>query len=85
MSCSTRRSHDLGYNGLVDDEARTNYLKSYTSLKDRPDYDGYLTLEEANKWYREGNGQPLFTSLAKIDLSGIYSFGRKICRRNKEF
>ena len=39
MSHEEALSHDLGYNGLVDDEARTNYLKSYTSLKDRPDYD----------------------------------------------
>lgn len=49
MSHEEALSHDLGYNRLVDDEARTNYLKSYTSLKDRPDYDGYLTLKEANK------------------------------------
>ena len=49
MSHEEALSHDLGYNRLVDDEARTNYLKSYTSLKDRTDYDGYLTLKEANK------------------------------------
>ncbi len=85
MSHEEALSHDLGYNGLVDDEARTNYLKSYTSLKDRPDYDGYLTLEEANQWYREGKGQPLFTSLAKIDLSGIYSLGEKYVGEIKSF
>ena len=85
MSHEEALSHDLGYNGLVDDEARTNYLRSYTSLKDRPDYDGYLTLEEANKWYREGNGQPLFTSLAKIDLSGIYSLGERYVGEIKSF
>lgn len=32
-------------------------------------------MDEANKWYREGNGQPLFTSLGKVDLSGILSLG----------
>ncbi len=32
-------------------------------------------MSEANKWYREGNGQPIFTSLDKIDLSGIFSLG----------
>jgi RHS repeat-associated protein len=37
----------------------------------RPDADGYLTLSEANEWYRNGNGQPLNVDLAKIDLSGI--------------
>src|SRR5699024_11644248 len=52
MSHEEALSHSLGYNGLADEEARSNYLESYTSLKDRPDYDGHLTLEEANKWYR---------------------------------
>ena len=85
MSHEEALSHSLGYNGLADEEARSNYLESYTSLKDRPDYDGYLTLEEANKWYREGKGQPLFTSLAKIDLSGIYSLGEKYVREIKSF
>ena len=46
-----------------------------STVKDRPDYDGYLTLDEANKWYKEGNGKPVFTSLAKLDLSGILSLG----------
>ena len=78
-------NHALGYNGLADDEAHSSYLKSYTSLKDRPDYDGYLTLAEANKWYREGKGQPLFTSLAKMDLSGIYSLGEKYVGKIKSF
>ena len=74
MSHEEALSHSLGYGGLVNDEARSNYITSYIGLKDRPDYDGYLTLKEANQWYKEGNGQPLFTSLAQIDLSGIYSF-----------
>jgi hypothetical protein len=47
----------------------------FNSLISRPDYDGYLTVDEANDWYRNGNGQPLFTSLEKIDLSGIHSLG----------
>jgi hypothetical protein len=37
----------------------------------RPDDDGYLTLSEANYWYRYGNGQPLYVDLSKINLSGI--------------
>ncbi len=46
-----------------------------STVKKRPDYDGYLTLDEANKWYKEGNGKPVFSSLAKLDLSGILSLG----------
>ena len=85
MSHEEALSHSLGYGGLVNDEARSNYITSYIGLKDRPDYDGYLTLKEANQWYKEGNGQPLFTSLAQIDLSGIYSLGEKYVREIKSF
>ena len=37
----------------------------------RPDADGYLTLSEANDWYRNGGGQALNVDLNKINLSGI--------------
>ncbi|WP_260209421.1 RHS repeat domain-containing protein [Apibacter adventoris] len=37
-------------------------------LKNRPDYDGFLTLSEANDWYRNGGGSPLFVNSALIDL-----------------
>jgi len=40
---------------------------------ERPDFDGYLTLKEANYWYRNGNGQSLTVDLNKIDLSGIHT------------
>lgn len=39
----------------------------------RPDADGYLTLKEANYWYRNGNGEPLYADLGKIDLAFIKS------------
>ncbi len=71
MSHEEALSHDLGYDGLVNDEARSNYATSYARLKDRPDYDGYLTLKEANQWYREGKGQPLYVDISKIDLSPL--------------
>ena len=71
MSHEEALSYSLGYEGLKDDEARSRYVTSFTGLKDRPDYDGKLTLAEANKWYREGNGQPLFVDVAKIDLSPL--------------
>ena len=85
MSHEKALSQSLGYDGLVNDEARSSYVTSYTGLKDRPDYDGYLTLEEANKWYKYGNGQPLFTTLEKIDLSGIYSLGEEYVGQIKSF
>ena len=35
----------------------------------RPDYDGILSLSEANDWYKKGEGKPLFVDVSKIDLS----------------
>lgn len=56
----------------------------HSNLPNRPDWDGYLTLEEANEWYRTGEGQPLFTDISKIDL-GIYSLGEKYIGQTKTF
>jgi len=75
MSHEDALSKSIGVEGFKVKGARTKYLDHYNGLKSRPDYDGYLTWAEANKWYGEGNGQPLFTSLEKIDLSGILSLG----------
>jgi len=41
------------------------------SFPSRPDWDGQLTLEEANDWYRNGQGNPLFVDASKIDLSPV--------------
>ena len=85
---------NLGYIGLLDTDAIFRFHEGYQNLKFRPDWDGYLTLEEANDWYRNGNGQPLYVSLDKVDLSGLTSrdipeigseklislFGIPICR-----
>lgn len=46
-------SYSLGYEGLIDDEARSNYTTSYTGLKDRPDYDGFVTIDEGVKWAKK--------------------------------
>ncbi|SNA72387.1 hypothetical protein DK150_260003 [Flavobacterium psychrophilum] len=43
----------------------------FTLTPDRPDYDGKLTLSEANKWYNEGKGEPLYVSSKKMDLSPV--------------
>ena len=69
------KSTDLNTNNREGAEMKMNI--HYSGLKDRPDWDGKLTLSEANEWYRNGNGEPLFVDLSKIDLSGIYSLGEK--------
>lgn len=77
MSNKDALKFDLGMNGLANEDATERFNTSFDGLKDRPDYDGYITLEEANNWYQNGNGQPLFASLEKIDLSGIVSLGKQ--------
>lgn len=54
-----------------------DFIDHYNNLPNRPDWDGYLTLNEANEWYRSGNGQSLYTDLSKINLSHLYSKGEK--------
>ena len=39
------------------------------SLPSRPDYDGKLTRSEANQWYQNGMGSPLFVDASLIDLN----------------
>jgi RHS repeat-associated protein len=85
MSHKDALSKSLGAEGLIGEVATAKLLDHFNGLKDRPDYDGYLTLSEANKWYREGKGQPLFTSLAKIDLSGILSLGENYVGKEGNF
>jgi len=77
MSNKDALGFDLGMDGLTDKDAAKRFNTSFEGLKDRPDWDGYLTLDEANDWYKNGNGQPLFVALDKIDLSGIFSLGEK--------
>mgnify|MGYP001031813701 FL=1 len=71
------QSLNLGVDDLVNEEAKLRYEASVAELPNRPDQDGYITLEEANKWYREGNGEPLYADLQKVDLSGLLSLGEK--------
>ncbi|HOJ25508.1 MAG TPA: hypothetical protein PK081_09640 [Bacteroidales bacterium] len=63
------KSTDLNTNNREEAEMKMNI--HYSGLKDRPDYDGKLTLSEANEWYRNGNGEPLFVDASKIDLSPV--------------
>ena len=39
--------------------------------EDRPDYDGYLTKNEADSWWKGKSGAPLFVDQSKIELHGI--------------
>ncbi len=71
------QSLNLGVDDLVNEEAKLRYEASVAELPNRPDQDGYITLEEANKWDRVGNGEPLYADLQKIDLSGLLSLGKK--------
>ncbi|WP_039135667.1 RHS repeat domain-containing protein, partial [Flavihumibacter sp. ZG627] len=73
MSHEDAAKADLGEKGLENNEAKGKMKSNYEGLPSRPDFDGYLTLAEANDWFKNGNGQPLFVSLNKIDLSGIYT------------
>ena len=63
--------YNMGESGFVSDDARMRYENSYQGLADRPDYDGKLTLKEANEWYRSGSGEPLYVDASKIDLSPV--------------
>ena len=58
-------------NREVGQDIQDKIAEHYESLPFRPDYDGYLTLQEANEWYRTGAGQPLYVDLNKINLSGL--------------
>ena len=71
MSASEALLYHVGESGLVDEKAQENFNQHYSQLNTRPDWDGYLTLSEANDWYRNGQGEPLFADLKQIDISRI--------------
>ncbi|MCQ2211938.1 MAG: hypothetical protein MJZ34_16780 [Paludibacteraceae bacterium] len=75
MSPETAQQLDQGESSLKNETAKEKFNEHYQKLKNRPDYDGYISLNEANEWYRNGNGEPLFADLRKIDLSGFRSLG----------
>ncbi|MBR6130452.1 MAG: RHS repeat-associated core domain-containing protein [Bacteroidales bacterium] len=71
MSHKDALSNNLGSKGLVDEDAQKKLLEHYSGLKERPDYDGYLTKAEADAWWRGKSGQPLYVDQSKIELPGI--------------
>jgi hypothetical protein len=82
MSYKDAMSFNIATNGA---EANERIKAHWENLSTRPDWDGYLTLAEANDWYRNGNGEPLFVDLGKIDLSGIVSLGENYVGDVKTF
>ena len=77
MSIEEANEKNLGINGLKNEAAIKNFIASFSTLNKRPDWDGKLTLTEANEWYRNGNGKELFVDINKIDLSMYKSYGDK--------
>lgn len=63
--------NDLGIKGLESNKAIEKMNASYDRLKSRPDYDGVLTLSEANLWYRNGIGQDLYVDASKINIGTL--------------
>lgn len=59
------------YYGFNSEAAVEKYMNTQVNLENRPDYDGVLTLAEANNWFRNGEGSPLYVDAAKIDLSPV--------------
>ncbi|MGY0426681.1 MAG: RHS repeat domain-containing protein, partial [Polaribacter sp.] len=61
-----------------------NKFTGYDNLSKRPDWDGYLTKKEADKWWLNKSGKPLYVDQSKISLSGVNtaSFGNE---KNKSF
>lgn len=58
---------------MEDDISASRLLYNYVGLRSRPDWDGYLTLTEANEWYRHGQGRTLFVDINKIDLGYFFN------------
>ena len=80
MSTEMVNNLKISSEGLNDDVIK-RIEEQVESFKSRPDYDGYVTLDEANDWYRNGNGAPLYPDISKINLGKIYPLpkGIKAC------
>ncbi|MCS3282143.1 hypothetical protein NXV73_05240 [Bacteroides salyersiae] len=81
MTHEDAMNFSLGFQGLKNKNAKEKFFNSYNGLKDRPDYDGYLTKEEADTWWKEKSGEPLYVDQSKIDLPVLthyYSTMKKV-------
>ena len=71
MSHSDAMKSEASFSELVafcNSDGFSVFLEHSNSLSSRPDWDGFLTLTEANDWYRNGDGNPLYVDASKIDL-----------------
>ena len=75
MTFEDAKNKNLGIEGLNGQNAYDRFHESFNALSGRPDWDGKLTLEEANNWYRNGHGNELFVDINSIDISMLYSLG----------
>ena len=50
MSHEEALAHNLGFEGLNGLQAQANFQQSFSSLSSRPDYDGFVTIEEGINW-----------------------------------
>ncbi|MBO9620559.1 MAG: hypothetical protein J7539_16160 [Niabella sp.] len=50
-------------------ESRSWYESVYKTFPTRPDWDGVLTKAEADKWWVEGGGKPLYVDFEKMKIS----------------
>ena len=73
------------YIGAIDPKVRQKIWDHHATLGDRPDWDGKLTLDEANEWYRKGKGEDLYIDIKSIDLSSFRSLGDKYIGKHYYF
>ena len=79
MSHEKALSHSLGKEGLSSNGATSNLLSHYNGLKDRPDYDGFVTVQEGIDWAKAHPNaldnptadNTLYLDASKLDFGNI--------------
>lgn len=80
MSHQYALSHSLGSKGLSSSEAQSSLLSHYNGLKNRPDYDGFVTVQEGIDWAKahpKALDNPtadntLYLDASKLDFGNIF-------------
>ena len=70
------------FSGELENDVIESIKKHHGGLNQRPDYDGVITKQEADEWWLNGSGSPLFVDRSKINLPGVTT---KSFRRKKSF